>query len=205
MENNQFFYLFPIPLFISHYPNSYDSELDSIKKLEFHKEQLDSDINIAQSVDTYILNKPEFKNIKTFIEDKLNYFSKEVFKYSSELMITQSWINLSSFGKSHNRHSHPNSIISGVWYIDIADNSPPIRFHNSNVREINLDTTETNEFNGITYSLVPKKSDIIFFPSNLHHDVAKNEVNSPRISLSFNSWPKEHFGNAKYLTSTLSI
>lgn len=205
MDDNQIFYLFPTPLLVSHYPNSYDTELDCIKKLEFHKEQLDSDINNAQSVDTYVLNRPEFKNIKTFIEDKLNYFSKEVFKYSSELVITQSWVNISPFGKSHNRHSHPNSIISGVWYIEISETSPPIRFHNSIVREINLDTTETNEFNGITYALVPKKSDVIFFPSNLHHDVPKNEVDSLRISLSFNSWPKESFGNAKYLTSTLSI
>ena len=64
-----------------------------------------------------------------------------------------------------------------VWYIEIVKDSSPIVFHNSVMREITIDTSDVNEFNGLEYKFMPEKSDIIFFPSNLHHDVPKNESN----------------------------
>lgn len=202
-DTDQLFCIFPTPILICKYENSYKEELEYIRnKVEFHEDQLSSNIISSQSKDTYILNKPQFKEVRKFIQTKLNKFSKEIFKYEDELVITQSWINLSNPGNTHNRHCHPNSIISGVWYVEMPDNSSPIRFHNSIVREINLNTSETNEFNGISYDLLPEKSSLILFPSNLHHDVVKNESNSDRISLSFNTWVNGNFGNKKYLTST---
>lgn len=200
MEEDQIYYLFPTPVLVFKYPYSYENELNFIREIELHEDQLMCSTINSQSKDTFILNKPKFKNIKDFIEIKLNYISKELFKYTSDLIITQSWINRSLPKESHGRHWHPNSVISGTMYLEIAEDSPPIRFHNSIVREISLDSTEPTEFNGTSYSLLPKKSDIIFFPSNLYHDVPENESNSSRISLSFNSWPKGSFGSEKYLT-----
>jgi uncharacterized protein (TIGR02466 family) len=200
MDMDEIFSIFPTPVLVCNYPDSYEKELEYIKSIEFYKPN--NPVVAVQSEDNYILNNPELKKIRNFIQIKLNKFSKEILKYEDNLNITQSWINLSSLGKTHNRHSHPNSIISGVWYAEISEDSSPIRFHNSLVREISLNTIEANEFNGIEYTLMPKKSNIIFFPSNLHHDVLKNESDSIRISLSFNSWPEETFGNKLYLTST---
>ena len=37
---------------------------------------------------------------------------------SIHLKITQSWINFTKKGEYHHPHAHPNSLISGVFYVE---------------------------------------------------------------------------------------
>ena len=203
MSNDQLYSIFPIPVLLTKYPFSYEKEIEYVRTISFYEDQVSSSTISAQSKDNYILNKPEFEKVRNFIQTKLNEFSKEVFEYDEELTITQSWVNWSTKGNTHNRHSHPNSIISGVWYLEMPEDcKASIRFHNPVVREISLKTTGVNQYNGLDFNLLPQKSNLVFFSSNLHHDVLKNESDGDRISIAFNSWPKESFGNKQYLTST---
>lgn len=203
MSNDQLYSIFPTPVLLTSYPFSYEEEIEYLKEISFDEGQIHSNIITAQSKDNYILNNPKLEKVKNFIQTKLNQFSKEVFEYDEELIVTQSWVNWSTKGNTHNRHSHPNSVISGVWYLEMPEDcKAPIRFHNPIVREISLKTTGVNQYNGLDFTLLPKSSNLIFFPSNLHHDVLKNESDGNRITIAFNSWPKESFGNKQYLTST---
>ena len=44
-----------------------------------------------------------------------------------EIYITISWINYTETNQYHHAHSHPNSVISGVYYIE-TDESDTITF-----------------------------------------------------------------------------
>tara|TARA_B100000965_G_scaffold392229_1_gene401539 strand:- start:44 stop:844 length:801 start_codon:yes stop_codon:yes gene_type:complete len=172
-----------------------NGEVDLIKK------KINSHYN-RQSKDTFILDNPELKNIRSFIEEKLNLYSNKILGSSNKLVITQSWLNKSVKGEHHHIHHHPNSIISGVWYPAINDQLPPIQFQKNGTRDFNLSIVEGgyNHFNSHNFSLALNKGELILFPSNLQHSVPYNQSDEERISLSFNTWSKGSLGNIDSLT-----
>jgi len=155
-----------------------------------------------QSKDTFILDNPELKNIRSFIEERLNFYSNNILGSSNKLVITQSWLNKSGKGEHHHLHHHPNSIISGVWYPSINDQLPPIQFQKNGTRDFSLSIVEGgyNHFNSHNFSLAMNKGELILFPSNLQHSVPLNNSDEERISLSFNTWSKGSLGNIDSLT-----
>ena len=116
--------LFPTPLLICPYPVDYTKELEWIRNAECRKENKGGDAgNIQhynrQSEDTFVLDRPELANIRTFIEAKLHEYVTKIMASTDKLIITQSWLNKNKKGESHHEHQHPNSMISGVWYPQI--------------------------------------------------------------------------------------
>ena len=85
------------------------------------------------------------------------------------------WFNVAKSGESTGWHDHKNkAVISGVYYLDIHDNSGDIHFR-SKVKE------KWNE-----WSLKPETGKMILFDSKIEHAVPINKSNKNRISLAFN-------------------
>lgn len=203
--SNDLISLFPTPLLICQYPDTYEDELDYIINLpcerkNFQKESEKFVKYNRQSNNTFVLNEPRLKKIRNFIEEKIQHFVREIMLSSDNLIITQSWVNKSSLGESHHEHVHPNSLVSGVWYPVINENLPPIQFNSKKQRDVSLSHIKYNNFNSATFLLPLKPGELIIFPSNLHHCVPTNQSNSERISLSFNTWAKGSLGDINSLT-----
>ena len=197
--------VFPTPLLVCPYSRNYDKELEWIKKQECKKpsDRLDSSkvATNRQSTDTFILDNPELKKIRTFIETKLYQYVTNVMESDDKLVITQSWLNISGKGESHHEHTHPNSIISGVWYPQINNKLPPILFTKRSLqRDVELKVRKYNTFNGFTFLLPLNAGELVLFPSNMNHRVPANKYDEERISLSFNTWPKGNMGDIDSLT-----
>ena len=158
------------------------------KKLKHHN---------RQSEDAFILDNPEMKGIRAFIQEKIDFYSNKVYNFSDKLVITQSWLNKNGKGELHHPHRHPNSIISGVWYPLIHRGLPPIQFQKPEDRDISMHIGEgkLNAFNSYTFNLSMNKGDLVLFPSHLQHSVPENIIDEERISLSFNTWAKGSLGN----------
>lgn len=105
-----------------------------------------------------------------------------------KLSLINSWFNLNPKGAYHEIHDHKNSIISGVFYIKVPEDSGNINFYRSDSAEYflpdNIDSF--NSFNSCKYTYEPKESFIFLFPSWLKHSVDLNNSTKDRISLSFN-------------------
>jgi uncharacterized protein (TIGR02466 family) len=194
--------LFPVPLGIFQYPFDYKKELEFIKSLPTREKESPESIQRfnRQSKDTFILDRPEMSRVKQFIESKLKEFVVKIVGSDSEMVITQSWSNRNAKNESHHEHTHPNSIISGVWYPQINEQLPPIEFRNPNSSQIALGGTRYNQFNSGIYSLPLKNGELLIFPSNLIHSVPVNTSDMERISLSFNTWCKGDLGDKESLT-----
>lgn len=197
--------LFPIPVLITQYLLPYEKELEYIHKIPCHKENksgyVDNTIHYnRRSEDTFVLDNPLLSNIKAFIESKIYTFVKEVMNSNSDMVITQSWINKSGKGESHQEHFHPNSMVSGVWYPVIGEKLPPIQFRNKTQRDVSLQCEKSNNFNCGIALLPIKMGQLILFPSNLNHSVPTNQSETERISLSFNTWCKGSLGDINSLT-----
>ena len=189
--------IFPTPLLITKYEGSLVDELKHINTLDWIKQNSNENF---KSKDTYLLDHEQFKNIKNFIYEALNKFTKNVFQSDQRLVVTQCWLNKNPKGSKHHEHVHPNSIISGVFYFRQDPKLPPISFSKSIQSAIKLDPKKYNNLNSETFLLPCTDGELILFPSSLKHSVPINQGDEPRISMSFNTFSIDTLGSKDSLT-----
>jgi uncharacterized protein (TIGR02466 family) len=192
--------IFPTPIYISKLNRDLNKEelffIDKTK-LDVYKNQG----NITSN-DNYILNNKEFKNLKLDLDLKIqDYFDKVILPANNITpYITQSWLNYTETNQYHHKHQHPNSLISGVFYINCHEEHDKIKFFNDNYKTIKLEIKDWNMWNSESWWFPVKTGDIILFPSSLTHMVETKQGDNTRISLAFNVFIKGTFGDNKALT-----
>jgi uncharacterized protein (TIGR02466 family) len=141
----------------------------------------------SYSKNQQILNLKEFDNLKNLIIKEVHKHFDEIIKASTDIKpyITTSWINFSTKGQQHHPHQHPNSIISGVFYLNVVKDDC-IMFTKPSSNQIVIKPTEYNLFNSDSWSVPVENGDLLLFPSNLFHSVPPVTHNNTRISLAFN-------------------
>ena len=200
MLNGQVHTIFATPMFVStfHDRKKLDDILNFVKSLEY-KDKTGQTEN-KMSSNTFVLNLPELKELKIYVEDALKYFMQNVIQTEQTLKITQSWVNYSEKGKTHTFHTHPNSIFSGVFYLQSDLNSPYVTFFNRIPNQYQFESRGDTPFTGNIFRCNPDPGSLIIFPSNLPHAVETNTSDTPRISLSFNTFVNDKIGSMSALT-----
>lgn len=175
-------------------------------ELNFFREALaDSVESISNfsSRDKSVLNNPVLRDLRDTLQRHLDEYFKTIYNTSNRvsLKITQSWLTLSRQGESHHAHTHPNSVVSGVLYINLAENDG-ISFHRNedNVWHELLPAQE-NYFNAKRYFINTQVGNILLFPSNVRHSVREVEEVVERVSLSFNSFFEGELGKEEFSTA----
>ena len=189
--------IFPTPILITKYKSSLVDELKYIDTLDWIEQKANKNF---KSKNTYLLNHEQFKNIKNFIYESLNKFTKDISQSDQRLVVTQCWLNKNPKGSKHHEHVHPNSIISGVFYFRQDPKLPPISFSKSIQSAMKLDPKKFNNLNSETFLLPCTDGELILFPSNLKHSVPINMGDEPRISMSFNTFSIDTLGSEDSLT-----
>jgi len=189
--------LFPIPLLIVPYEESIDKELAYLKTISYREQQNNGNY---RSNDSYLLRNEELKNVKNFLGESVDKFTKNVLQSKQRLVITQCWANRNPKGSKHHEHVHPNSIISGVMYFQINEKLPPIQFSKANQDGMKLDPIKYNHVNSESFMLPCKPGELILFPSSLKHSVPINQGDEDRISVSFNTFSIDTIGSEQALT-----
>ena len=195
--------IFPTPIYIP----KLNREI-SIEELSFiNKNKLDVYKNEGNTTsnDNYILNNKEFKNLKEELDLRVqDYFAKIISPVNNiEHYITQSWLNYTETNQYHHKHEHPNSLVSGVLYINCHEEYDKIKFFNDKYKIIKLEVKEWNLWNSESWWFAVKTGDIILFPSSLTHMVETKQGTNTRISLAFNVFIKGTVGNNKSLTELI--
>jgi len=142
--------LFPTPLLIVPYEQSIDEELAYLKTISYREQKQNGNY---RSDDSYLLRQEKLKNIKNFLGESVNKFTKDVLNSKQRLVITQCWANRNPKGSKHHEHVHPNSIISGVMYFQINEKLPPINFSKTIQGGIKLDPIKYNHVNSESFML----------------------------------------------------
>ena len=151
------------------------------------------------SIDENFLDNDELSDVKQILTDSVNEYFKKVVNPNKDtkLYITISWLNVTENGESHHAHIHPNSIVSGVLYIDTCEEDT-----------ISFLSPKTDMFGHFNFSANPNMISnewlypattgrLIVFPSTLKHMVSPrpNICKGKRISISFNTWNKGTIGS----------
>ena len=196
------------PLGIYEYPQEELSFIcDYVKQLEYRS--IDNDPYRAEiSKNVHVVKSKSLRNFKKFLSTSIHEYASYIMLTNSRFRITNSWVNRSNYGSGHHRHFHENSVLSGVFFIQSGETSPPIMFESPmdnwqiNPRKGDEGVTTTNEFNNFLYSHPPTPGTLLLFSSAIRHSVGPNTSQTERISLSFNTFPETPFGDTARLSRT---
>jgi uncharacterized protein (TIGR02466 family) len=196
--------IFPTPIYIS----KLDRKLTPLElkfvdknKKDFYK----NDGNITSN-NNYILNEKTFANIKKELDLRVQDYFDKIISPANNITpyITQSWLNYTETNQFHHKHEHPNSLVSGVFYINCHKELDKIKFFKKDIYQtIKPEIKNWNLWNSETWWFSVKTGDIILFPSSLTHMVETKEGDNTRISLAFNVFIKGTVGNNKNLTELI--
>ncbi len=195
--------IFPTPIYMS----KLDRELTSLelKFVDKHKKDFYKNDGNITSNNNYILNEKPFSNIKKELDLRVKDYFDKVISSANNITpyITQSWLNYTETNQYHHKHAHPNSLVSGVFYINCHEEYDKIKFFNDRYQIIKPEVKDYNIWNSETRWFSVKTGDVILFPSSLTHMVETKEGTNTRISLAFNVFIKGKIGNNKNLTELI--
>lgn len=154
------------------------------------------------SANRTILDNENLSSLRKFIEESLDTYFKGIFspKNKVSLRFTQSWTNYTKPGQYHHKHAHPNSLVSGVFYVKANKDSDKIYFYRDGYRQLKLPVDQWNLYNSESWWLPVNTGDLYIFPSSLTHMVETVQGDDTRISLAFNTFPVGNVGDDDNLT-----
>ena len=197
MKKDELLMVFPTPVQIYKYEDSIEKELKHVEGIEWKQQVANANF---KTKDSYLTKHEQLKNLTSFFKECIDDYCNTIINSDQRLVITQLWGNRNPKGSKHHEHVHPNSIISGVFYLRQDPKLPPIQFSKSNQEAMKLDPRKYNTYNAETFLLPCTSGELILFPSNLRHSVPVNQGDEERISLSFNTFSIDALGSEESLT-----
>lgn len=159
----------------------------------------------SASVDRYVLRHKKARTIKLFVEECLQKYVESIYapEENFRLDITQSWLNYTQLNEFHHKHWHPNSMISGVFYVSADEATDKIYFYKNIGDSFKVFPAKFNLFNSDSWWFAVKTGDLILFPSSLEHMVETKVGTDVRVSLAFNTFPSGHLGKIEEACRTV--
>ena len=121
----------------------------------------------------------EIMEIKT-----LPYFDHilSMISFLPRIRLSGYWVNINRRGNVNMVHTHPDSDLTFVWYITDNDNKLVLEnpLYHTRYSLYNANKMHT------AFRPDGKKGSLIIFPSDIPHWVDSHDLDTPRISISFN-------------------
>jgi uncharacterized protein (TIGR02466 family) len=195
--------IFPTPVYTSKLEKKLTAS--ELKFIDKNKKNTYKNEGNLTSNNHYILNEKPFKELKLQLELRVDDYFNKVICSSDDIKpyITQSWLNYTEETQHHHNHAHPNSLVSGVLYLNSDPEFDKIVFIKSVYNGIKPSPKEYNLWNSDSWYVPVKTGDIIMFPSSLTHMVESKKGSNTRVSLAFNVFIKGEIGEGKKLTKLI--
>jgi uncharacterized protein (TIGR02466 family) len=192
MNNTKIMDLFPTPLYI----NNINELL--INQQKDYLLNLPKILNMGnlRSESGYIFEYPLFAELKKTINEHIKEYVNIIYPGSNiDVYITQSWANFTEPNQWHHNHSHPNSFISGVFYVNAIKNEDMIKFYKNSLPMYQINHNQSNNYNSNDVAIFVETGDLVLFPSNFQHNVPPTTSKKTRISISFNTFIRGNIGD----------
>ena len=186
--------VFPTTIFYYTIPNHKELNKKLIKEI-YRLEKSSEDKNVIRS------NQGGYhSNLDLQLNSKFNDLTKEILKVSNEIIardytyeiyykqgykvnkIKAMWFNINKYLNHNTTHMHPNSWVSGAYYLKTPDIKSKCLDFDDPVRE----RTYTESFSANTYRHPVCEGMLVLFPGWLTHSVPPNMSKEDRITISFN-------------------
>ena len=160
------------------------------------------------SKNTFILDNPDFKDIRRVCEFHLQEYVTQVCGLDNEFYITNSWVSRNEPNIDHPLHSHPNSIFSGCLYLKSSKKSE-LSFgavdHLSKTWPLTFNRKRTNIYNATIWSVPVDTGAIVIWPSNVFHSSNPNPLKDTRVAMCFNTFIRGDLTDPTKFSSNLVL
>ena len=198
MNNTRIMDLFPTPLYIN---NIHEPLINQQKDYLLNLPKILNMGNL-RSESGYIFEYPLFVELKKTINEHIKEYVNIVYPNSNlNVYITQSWANYTEPNEYHHKHSHPNSFISGVFYVNAIKNEDMIKFYKDLPPIYQINHNQPNNYNSQDVAILVETGDLVLFPSNFQHNVPPTTSKETRISISFNTFIRGNLGDENSSTA----
>jgi uncharacterized protein (TIGR02466 family) len=134
--------------------------------------------------------RPEMAEFLAILQDNVAHVGRayRIDTKQVSLELATCWIIVNGKFASGAVHCHPNAFLSGVYYIDVAENCGDIFFQDPRHAALMgaCPVTGHTPWTVRQISYRPAPGGMLIFPSWLYHGVEPNMSDAPRVSLSFN-------------------
>jgi hypothetical protein len=200
--------LFATPVLIVDIPEMPQEDHDFLLNADYSSSDGDQGY-FKKTTNTYIL-KDRDSVLTKWINEQINLFAVSMLACTTPVKITQSWcLKHENQQQQVFTHSHPNSIISGAYYVSAPEGTANLRFNRPTPTSqpyIKWDTPDDlladQPWNWTWHEIPVQTGRLVLFPSQTPHSVEGTSVNTnSRCVLSFNTWFDGPIGDTNKLTA----
>jgi uncharacterized protein (TIGR02466 family) len=202
--------LFPVPVAIIDTGSEFLACVADVLELPTR----DNDLADQMTLNTQILDDPHRRPLLDFLCGCAASFATEALAYRQrDWGISNSWGNItradSGRNSGHGVHSHPNSVISGVFYSEVDPvQGGALMLHRPNdphnlqvpahtiLLETDPDKAAQSPFAWPWANVAVQTGMVVLFPSWLRHSVAPLK-SGRRVSIAFNCVPRDGLGSLR--------
>jgi ectoine hydroxylase-related dioxygenase (phytanoyl-CoA dioxygenase family) len=180
-----------------------DEELNFLRNLEYTNHNSKTNLNTRLSSNTDILQLDDLKRLKEFIKSSLDDYVLNILEIKNKFSLCQSWSTIQTEGVCHPDHSHPNHLISSVYYAKAKETKLTFNIPRSIIQDgyyFQYDIKNYNVYNSTSYTIPLKTGDIIFFPGQLNHESSINQEKE-RIAVGSSFFIDGKIGNKGYISN----
>ena len=123
-----------------------------------------------------------------YIKQSVNNFCQEADYAKHEIIISNMWLNEMQKGSHHPAHTHYGYTLSGVYYVNVPDNSGKIMFHHPQDNTCTPFIRNVSKWavhNSLSWWVPVVAGSIVIFPANLRHSVPALDFEGTRKSIAF--------------------
>jgi uncharacterized protein (TIGR02466 family) len=105
------------------------------------------------------------------------------------LVLDSLWVNILEPGGHHSAHIHPNSVVSGTYYVALPKGAAGLKFEDPRLAQMMAAPRrkpDAAEANRTFVEVTPEAGTVLLWESFLRHEVPLTRGRGERISISFN-------------------
>lgn len=141
-----------------------------------------------QTKDNHLENREEYSEFFSWVQTCLDDYKEHFGLMTEGLRVSLSWANKSTQYTEHRRHYHPNSYISGIYYI--TDKPSPTYFDCPvTVKRTGVVVVSQSILDHNVWTCPSATGELVLFPSWLEHYTEPQPFEGNRYTLSINVMP----------------
>jgi len=126
------------------------------------------------------------KELYDWLYKCIDELSDSVYTTGTKIVITECWGTHTKKFKRQQKHTHSNSIVSGILYL--SDKGGDTEFFLPNPWAWADEIFHCSLHKKVTHKIQPQKGKLILFPSNIPHHTTTNVTSEDRFTLAFNTF-----------------
>ena len=167
-------------------------ELDIVLNQDYHTTKQSGKNGVKISKSDTVLENEKLQRVKIFILSRFNHYVENILQIKNCFYLTQSWSAINGKDSTHHLHTHPNTILSCVYYANASQDDGGelrLKMQRSRLQEgfyFSYEKKEPNIFNSHVTDIKVKTGDIVMFPGWVDHESLPNKSDEQRLVIGTN-------------------